>query len=118
MKLAYIEIPALFKFALQGKGAMRPFVLAGPAAGILLSAKNETTIAGKTSVINFTDKARTLDLGATFGGGLNFLLGNKEIFVEARYDLGLRKIQNKSSLDYHNQVMQFIMGITFPRDGN
>jgi hypothetical protein len=54
MKLAYIEIPVLFKFALRGKGTIRPFVLAGPTAGILLSAKYETTIAGKASVIHFT----------------------------------------------------------------
>jgi hypothetical protein len=118
MKLAYIEIPALLKFALLGKGTIQPFVLAGTTAGILLRAKNETTIAGKTSVIHFTDNAKTFDLGVAFGGGLNFLLGKKEIFVEARYDLGLSKIRNKPSLDYHNQVIQFIMGITFPRGGN
>ncbi|MCI0698684.1 PorT family protein [candidate division KSB1 bacterium] len=118
MKLAYIEIPVLFKLALRGQRTIRPFVLVGPSAGILLSAKNETSIRGKASVINFTDEAKTLDSGLAFGGGLNFLLGKKEIFVEVRYDLGLRKIQHKSGLNHHNQVIQTIMGITFPRGGN
>lgn len=118
VKLIYIEVPALFKYALRSKGSIRPLLLAGPTAGILLRAKHIATTAGQTSTTDITEGMQTLDLGLAFGGGLNFSLGKKEIFVEARYDLGLSKIQYKSSLGSYNRVIQVIMGITFPRGGN
>lgn len=119
IKLTYIEVPALFKYALRSKGSIRPLILAGPTAGILLRAKHIATTTGQTSTADITEGMQTLDLGVAFGGGLNFLVGSKEIFVEARFDLGLSKIQYKSvGLGSYNRVIQVIIGITFPRGGN
>lgn len=117
-KLAYIEIPALFKYSLRGKGSVQPFVLAGPTAGILLSGKEEATTAGKIYTTDFTENMQTLDIGVAFGGGLNFPFGKKEIFVEARYDFGLSKIHyNSPGTGSYNRVIQLIMGLSFSRGG-
>ena len=96
---------------------MRPFVLAGPTAGTLLSSKTETKAAGEISTTDNTDKRETLDLGIVFGGGLSIALGNKEVFLEGRYDYSLSRLEPnlEGSGGSHNRVLQFIAGITFAR---
>ncbi|MGH7491660.1 MAG: porin family protein [bacterium] len=116
-KLSYLELPALFKYSLLSKGAIRPFVLAGPAAGTLLSSKYESKVAGETFVTDDTDGRETLDLGIVFGGGLSIVLGNKEVFFEGRYDYGLSKLEHnfEGPGGSHNRALQFIAGIVFAR---
>jgi hypothetical protein len=104
-KTSYIEVPVLFKFAL-GTSTTRPYVMAGPTLGLLLSAKIDD--------VDVKDDLKSIDFGLAFGGGVSIPAGNNSVFVEARYALGLSNVSDMQGVDLKNRGIQFVTGITFP----
>lgn len=111
LKASYIEVPAMLKFAF-GSGEIKPYVMAGPTIGYLLSAKQDET--------DIKDDVKSIDFGLTFGGGVSLPMGNNTVFVEGRYSLGLTDINDDSDPNadkIKTKGIQIMAGITFPLGG-
>jgi hypothetical protein len=128
INLTYLSFPVLAKVEF-GQSNIKPYIIAGPEIGFLLSATNiaESTAEGEAmgqTVGPFTveqeedikDSFETFELALNFGVGLMIPLGNVDIFADAQYSLGLTKI-NKESIsggdDIKNQVIMIDVGILF-----
>ena len=79
--LTYLELPILLKFRLLNH-MTGPYLLAGPSAGLLLSAKQGDR-QGKDDI---KDQRKSFDVGIGGGGGLFLASENVTIFVEGRYN--------------------------------
>lgn len=110
-KASYVELPVLFRVAL-GSSTVRPYLIAGPTVGLLLSAKSSDG----TSEEDIKDQIKDIDFGLDFGAGVSFPAGNNSIFMEGRYALGLSNINDDSQdpTDINNKGIRIMGGITFP----
>ena len=126
MKMAYIEIPILFKFYL-GSGDTKPYLMAGPTLGINMSADMEMSGGGMSVEIDVSNVTETLDYGLAFGGGVSFPVGtNSLLFIEAKYCLGLADISKEGEIEFAGMTqtvpdaevktsgIQIMAGMTFP----
>jgi opacity protein-like surface antigen len=121
-KLNYLNVPVLAKYYIADNFA----VLAGPQFGILMSAKEDydvsETISGVTD--NYSESTDVKDFYKTLS--LSFNVGaaysiTENIFVDARYNLGLSSIAkdftdefgDSFSADIKNNVIQFSVGYKF-----
>ena len=87
--LSYVELPVLLRLSF-GAGSVRPYLLAGPTVGYLISAKSERYEAGEEEdALDLFDRT---DVGVSGGGGLSVPAGVALFFVEGRYSLGLKNI--------------------------
>ena len=106
-KLNYLNIPVLAKYYFIDKLSL----VAGPQFGFLLGVKNSfestSTFAGVTNSTSGSDTDKdglaTFDLGFNFGAGYDI---TENIGVEARYNLGLTKINEKGDGSIKNSVIQ------------
>lgn len=125
INLAYVEIPVFFKFPI-GTGAVRPYIMAGPTLGILMSAEMEINAMGFSIGVDFEDLVESIDYGLGVGGGVNFPVGTNQFFIEARYTLGLADIVKEGEVDMQgekltipdaevkNRGFQIMAGISIP----
>ena len=102
MNLSYINVPILAKYNVGGFG-----IYAGPQIGFLMSGKykledEEEDIEG----------LKGTDFGAVFGAEYNLAYG---IFLSARYNLGLTKVNEEATDDdyFKNSAITFGVGIKF-----
>ena len=96
-KSAWLEIPLLLKFSLPLKGGgIVPAFFAGPFVGIVTSAEFQQHGFAVTSEapadFDTKDSLNSTDFGITFGSQLGYKLLEGEIFLDARYDVGMTKI--------------------------
>jgi opacity protein-like surface antigen len=114
IKADYLEIPVMFKYAF-GNSTAKPYVMAGPSIGILLS--NKVTNGGE---VDIKDETKSTDFGVGFGAGVSFPAGSSSIFIEGRYTLGLTNVNddpNDPDTDIKTKGIQFFGGVTFPLGG-
>jgi len=119
LKFAYLEVPVLFKYAIQtGNMYITPFI--GPSLSIVMSGKSsydvylyEDGYEGEASgTRDIKNQMEDIDFGLNFGTDLYF---SEKIFLQLKYDLGLSKIFTGSS-DYvvaKNRVLSLSMGVSF-----
>jgi hypothetical protein len=104
-KIIYLETPVFLKLTL-GSSALLPYVMVGPTLGLELDSKFTSTLYihdKKLSDAHPFDVGRlfrTFDFGIGIGTGINFLLGNRSMFVQAVYVLGLANIRNEVAFNY------------------
>jgi len=95
IKEEYFEVPLLLKAALSSR-AIHPYLIAGPTVGLLLSSKGDFDLpsgfGGGHIEVDTQDLNKSVNLGLSFGGGVNIPLGQNAIFIEARYVLGLSNL--------------------------
>jgi opacity protein-like surface antigen len=119
VKANYLEMPVLVKLAL-GTSTTKPYLMAGPTIGFLLSAKTITKAAGQEEEEDIKEFVKDIDFGLDFGAGVSFPAGNNAIFVEGRYALGLTNV-NDDPDDPDTKIktkgIQFMAGISFPLGG-
>ncbi len=110
MELDYLEIPLLFKLSVPTQGGIKPWLFAGPAVAINLSAKSKVEY-GVVSEDADMENIKETDLGLVVGGG--FDLGT--LVIEARYTLGLTSIEDFEigETDLKNAVVSIMAGISF-----
>lgn len=116
--LDYIEVPVLLKLGapLAGTGQLRPYVMAGPALGFLLSCKVKASSGSQSAEVDCDDPSlngldtKTVQFSAQFGAGLDigrFTLG-------LRYHLGLTSVDDSGAdADVKNRVFSIIAGYGF-----
>jgi len=109
LSLGYIEIPILLQFIIPIKeSSLKPYLIAGPAAGFNLSAKTEYRENGQTTEVDNKDNVESTEFSLVFGGGIGFPLGNNEIGLDVRYLLGLSNIgKDTGSATIKNTAINF-----------
>ncbi len=125
-KLSYLEVPIFLKLTFQ-TSRVRPYVMAGPTVGLLLSSKLEVRAFGAIFKADILDLTRTINFGLGLGAGLSFPIGNNAIFVEGHYTLGLYNIAEEGKAgsevvpfefeegqDLKTRGIQIMAGMTFP----
>lgn len=114
IKADYLEVPVMLKVPF-GQGNVKPYVMAGPQVGYLLSAKVEA--GGQEQDIK--DDVKSIDFGVAFGAGVGIPAGNNTVFIEGRYALGLTDVNDDSNdpTEIKTKGIQIFAGITFPLGG-
>ncbi len=86
VKLNYVEIPVLLKFYIPSQGNIKPNIFAGPALGILLSARVDDD--------DIKHLFNSTDFGVVLGGGIDVTAERGKFIVEARSTVGLVTIES------------------------
>ncbi len=103
----YLEIPVLVKYSFPVP-VVKPSLYAGPAMGILLSAKEEDEFGGLPTVeTDFTDNTTSVDWGLVLGASANIAV----ITVDIRYTLGLATVEKNIPAKVYNRVWSIMVGI-------
>jgi opacity protein-like surface antigen len=115
MKFNYLNVPLILEYAVSDKFALQ----FGPQIGFLLSADREGTeiIGGNTFTIkeDFKDSFKSIDFGLNFGASFDIV---ENIFIGARYNLGLANILDFEDMDSdddkaQNSVFSISVGYRF-----
>jgi len=114
LKLSYIDVPVLLRYTL-GTSSAKPFLLAGGSLGMKLDCKVGATSGSVSADADCTDinddDQKSIDLGATFGGGIAF----NRFSVQARYTISLGDIfdDNDDSISSKNKALFLLAGLSF-----
>ena len=132
-KFAFFELPVLLKA--EFGSSIRPYLMAGPTVGYLLSAKVKGKVASITFEGDMKEVTERIDFGLSFGAGLNYPLRTGTIFLQGSYELGLTNMQkggpfeisagpvsetivwDKNEDEYKNRGFQIMAGSMFPLGG-
>ena len=105
IKMTYISIPVVLKKKLFPVG-IHPYISGGLEFAYLISAKQDGN--------NIKDQIRKDDLGLVCGGGLEFSLLGKSVYLDGRYHYGLGNINSDDQFpETANRTYQFLLGILF-----
>jgi len=108
----YLELPVLAKIILS-TGETKPYLLAGPALGILLSSEGKVEMGG-ISISDELEDVKSIDFGLVLGAGIDIDLGTGTLLFDARYNLGLTSIDDSvDDGDIKNSVISFNVGYLF-----
>jgi hypothetical protein len=123
LRLAYLSFPLLGKLSFGNPAGIRPYLLAGPELSILLSAevksKLEIAVSGYPQTFRDTEKddikdeCESLEFAFNLGGGMEFPIGTMRAFIDARYGLGLSKVNKEGEEDFKNNVIYLNVGLIF-----
>ncbi|NIV95512.1 outer membrane beta-barrel protein [candidate division KSB1 bacterium] len=129
-KSSYLELPLFLKA--EFGNSIRPYIMAGPSIGILLSSDIEATVSSITFKGDAQDATKNIDVSAAFGAGVSYPVGKSTIFFEGRYFLGLTNTVKGGSIEMRagavsqaidwdkntdkieNRGLHFMAGVTFP----
>jgi hypothetical protein len=101
----WMDVPLAIKYNL-GKGKMKFFVLGGGSFGLLLSAKstlsreNTGSTAAKEGTEKFKKIRNSYTYSAILGAGVRYKIGYGYMFLDARYNFGLRNLANAKNRFY------------------
>ena len=114
-RLNYLRVPlqGIYFFGKYGD-RIRPKVSLGPSFGFLLGGKTKVYQNGeKIGEVKSVDIRKSLDLGATLGGGLNIRLAPATwLNADLSYYLGLVNVSEEG--DAKNRNLGINIGVTFP----
>ncbi len=120
MNLNYFEIPLLLKVNFPTEGKIKPSLYAGPALGILMSAKSEAEGASE----DIKDYMKTMDIGIVAGAGIGYQMEKGMLFLEGRYEIGMSTVSDltddelaaedlETQPDLKNSVISIMVGYGF-----
>jgi hypothetical protein len=130
LKSTHLELPLLLKA--EFGTTVRPYVMAGPTIGILLSSDIEADFSGLTLKGDAKDASESIDFALAFGAGISYPLGKSSLFLEGRYSLGLTNnvkggdveiasgplaeviTWDKETDEIKSRGFQIMAGVTFP----
>ncbi len=101
----YLHIPVLVRARLMREGTFVPVVFAGPAVGILLSAKWDGD--------DVKDSFKSTDFGADLGVGAEIALGEMKFLIDLRYYLGLTDVYKSTEFSMKNRGFMLTAGLLF-----
>ena len=106
-----IPINILAKFNISN---FTPFIFAGPSFSFLSEAKLTSPEFVSDNDIDVSNSFTKNDFSINFGGGIEFpILNSIDLFVMARYSLGLTNLINNKSLLYYNLEKINTRGLAF-----
>ena len=101
----YLHIPVLVRARLMQQGPIVPVVFAGPALGILLSAKWEGD--------DVKDLFKTTDFGVDLGVGGEIALNTMKLLLDFRYYMGLTDVYEDTKFSMKNRGFILTAGLIF-----
>ncbi|MFZ1700262.1 MAG: porin family protein [Pyrinomonadaceae bacterium] len=136
-KLKYIEVPVLFKYTWRRDSGPQFYVNAGPNAGFLIKATQETR--GTSTIYvdkngtplllppvgtpippmsfdadtDVTDSLHRFNFGLTGGGGVKFPVGKNFFFIDARASYGLTTLQKNTATDGTSRTGNLVMSVGY-----
>ncbi len=116
VRIDYLQIPVLFKFALSQNATVEPNIFAGPYAGYRLVAEQDAAgglFGGSSNIENQTEE---VDYGFALGGGLDIEVGDSIFTMDARYNYGMADVFTERS--GKNRVFSITFGISLPSGGS
>ncbi len=108
ISLDYIEFPVLFMVGFSTSEKFGANLLLGPTFGFNLSAELEDQDHGETVDL----EVETFELGATFGGGVEYKVSTWSLIGDVRYALGGTSINDE--FDGKNTGVVILVGVKFP----
>ncbi len=117
MTLGYIEFPVLARGTVPIESSpLRPALFAGPYLALKATCNAIASNGQSATCEQVGSNARGADFGLTFGGGVGFPLSEKVLGeIEARYDLGLTKIDSGANpADVKNRSFMVFVGFSIP----
>lgn len=105
-KLNYLEIPVLVKYSFPVP-VLKPSLYAGPAMGILLSAKTKTETVGLSREEDIKSQTTSTDFGLVVGASAHVAI----ITLDVRYTSGLTTIDKNGTTKGYNRVWSIMVGI-------
>ncbi len=109
IKYAYIDVPVLVKYSFP-LPLVSPFIEGGVAYSILLSAKETNEISvNPTEEMDLKDETTKNDFSIVLGAGVQLLM----IDIDARYVIGMTKIQKDSDAKVYNRGIVLTAGFRF-----
>ena len=121
IKLSYLSFPVLAK-APFGDWDFKPYILAGPEFGFLLSATDYAKVKSQAEsngevVGPFTEEIDediiemldSFEFAIDFGGGFSYAFGNIEVFADFIYSLGLTTISTERFMEEEELKNRSIM---------
>lgn len=116
VRIDYLQVPVLFKFALSQNATTQPNVFAGPYAGYRLVAEQDGATGGLFGGgSNIENQTEQVDYGLAFGGGLDIEVGDSIFTMDARYNFGMADVFTDQS--GKNRVFSITFGISLPSGG-
>ena len=111
----YIHIPVLIKARLAKQGKIVPVVFAGPAVGILLSAKDRAYIDGDlVFTYDMKQDLKSTDFGVDLGAQAEMMLSDLKLIIDLRYYLGLTNVYAADSkFTLKNNSVMLTAGVAF-----
>lgn len=125
VRIHYVELPLLVRWSPARRGALRPYVVTGPAVAFKLSSEASLKSGAATAraphsgmrMANIFERAgtisgpnyRAVDLGLVGGGGITIGAGAFRAVLDARYEYGARSVIG--AMDGHNGTWLFTAGI-------
>ena len=87
-------------------------LFAGPAIGILLSAKS---VADPGEEVDIKDDAKSTDIGFLAGAGVEYKMESGSVLFDVRYEVGLTTIDkgDGEAADIKNSAISFMAGYGF-----
>lgn len=107
-KLDYLEFPVLFMVGFPTGEKFAVNLFAGPTFGFNVDAEVEFVDVGQTEQID----ADTFEFGATFGGGIEYMLASMSIIGDVRYALSGTNISDDFA--GKNGGSSIMVGMKFP----
>ncbi|MFD0701261.1 porin family protein [Myroides pelagicus] len=107
-RMDYINIPVMAKYYLvNGLN-----VQVGPQFGFLATAKTKVNESNGANIpeVDFKDNVKSFDFGINFGAGYELPMG---VFFDARYNLGITKVNKEGDKSLRNGVFQLSVGYKF-----
>lgn len=96
-KSSFIEIPVFLKA--EFGNIVKPYLIAGPTIGILLSSKIEASLAGFTFNYDLKNVTKSIDTGFALGSGINVPIRRISLFAEGYYTFGFSNMQKNGTSD-------------------
>lgn len=110
--LNYIDIPLFLKAKFDAK-PVRPYIMAGPSIGILVSKGVDRAVNGKTATdTTFASESLDVNLVAAIGGEMD-IHQNAAFFGNVRYALGVTNVSQDPDVTKRNNSFQFLIGTKF-----
>jgi hypothetical protein len=114
LNLLYLQVPVFLMLK-----APLPWITlnayAGPAIGILLSAKSGIEINGEEETLNIQDEMKPFDVGIEMGLGFEVPMADVNFFVRPSYYLGLMNVEDSAEEDgFRLRNIRLKAGFGFP----
>lgn len=128
--MSYLEVDISLKITTGDQ--LRPYLIAGPSLGFLLSGEVELDIEGNKVTGDIMDISKSTEFSLGIGAGLEYSLGSGFIFLEGRYLFGLNNLNKGGTIElkyngmiaeieeiseddeFKNRGFQIMAGIVFP----
>jgi hypothetical protein len=115
VKLDYVEIPLLFTGRFPAGEKFAFSIFAGPTLGF--NNKAEVEVISHNETESLDDFVESFEIGATFGGGIEYALPSFSLLADVRYGIGTTTVVQDvagQSADVKNRGVGFMAGVAFP----